>query len=152
MPRPLLTGCAATAIAASVLALASLATSGSAASAATRQPDSGPPVSLAITSVTPTYATPGHPVTVSGTLTNTSRAPQPGLTVQLRSSDTPFDNRNELQEYADGTFPADEQIPGASTTLTRTLTPRATAACRRASSASTRSPPRPKTPASPRWS
>jgi hypothetical protein len=128
MPRPLLTGCAATAIAASVLALASLATSGSAASAATRQPDSGPPVSLAITSVTPTYATPGHPVTVSGTLTNTSRAPQPGLSVQLRSSDTPFDNRNELQEYADGTFPADEQIPGASTTLTRTLAPRASAA------------------------
>jgi uncharacterized protein DUF6049 len=127
MPRPLLTGCAATAIAASVLALAGLATSGSAASAATRQPGGGPPVSLAITSVTPTYATPGHTVTVSGTLTNTSRASLSGLSVQLRSSSTAFDSRNALQEYADGTFPADEPVPGAVTTVTQTLAPRATA-------------------------
>jgi hypothetical protein len=127
MPRPLLTGCAATAIAASVLALASLATSGSAASAATRQPGGGTPVSLAITSVTPTFATPGHTVTVSGTLTNTSRASLAGLSVQLRSSSTPFSSRNALQEYADGTFPADEPVPGAVTTVTEALAPRATA-------------------------
>jgi hypothetical protein len=133
MPRPLLTGGAATAIAASALALAALALYGGAASAATVQPPSSaqppagaPPVSLAITSVSPAYATPGTTVTVSGTLTNTSSTALPGLSVQLRSG-AQFDSRNELQEYADGSYLADEPVPGAVTALTKTLAPRATA-------------------------
>jgi Family of unknown function (DUF6049) len=135
MPRPLLTGFAATAIAATALALSGLALSGSAASAATAQPPSraqapggAPPVSLAITSVNPAYAMPGQTVTVSGTITNTSSQAMPGLSVQLRSSGTPFSNRSDLQEYANGNLPAaDLPVPGAVTTLSGTLAPRATA-------------------------
>jgi hypothetical protein len=128
MPRPLLTGCAVMAIAASALALAGLASPGRAADAATAQPPSGaPPVSLAITSVGPQYATPGAVVTVSGTITNASAQAMPDLSIQLRSSGTPFNNRNDLQEYADGTLLADQPVPGAVTTLSQTLAPRATA-------------------------
>jgi hypothetical protein len=123
MPRPLLTGCAAAAIAAATLAL-----SGGAASAATGQSPAGaPPVSLAITAVGPQYATPGAVVTVTGTITNDSAQPMPGLSIQLRSSSMPFGNRNDLQEYADGSLLADQPVPGAVTTLSRTLAPRATA-------------------------
>jgi Family of unknown function (DUF6049) len=117
MPRPLLTGCAAMAIAASALTLAGLAVHVSAATAAAAQPAGAPPVSLAITSVSPTYATPGGTVTVSGTLTNSSNRTMSGLSIQLRSSGTPFDSRSELQEYADGTFLADEPVAGAVTTM-----------------------------------
>jgi hypothetical protein len=127
MPRPLLTGCAATAIAVSALALAGLASPGSAATAATTQPSGTPPVSIAITSVSPSFAMPGQTVKVSGTITNTSGKAVPGISVQLRSSATPFDNRNSLQEYADGTFPADQPVPGAVATLTKPLAARATA-------------------------
>ncbi len=126
MPRPLLTGCAVTAIAVPALALAGLALPGSAATAAAAQPAGAPPVSIAITSVSPSYAMPGQTVKVSGTMTNTSAAAMPDLSVQLRSSSTPFGSRNALQEYADGTFPADEPVAGAVTTLTKPLAPHAT--------------------------
>jgi len=125
MPRPPLTGCAALAVAASVLALAGLAGSRSAASAATAQPGRRP-VSLAITSVTPAYAQPGHKVTVSGTLTNVSSAALEGLSVQLSSSSVPLLSRNGLQEYADGSVQDAAPIPGAFTDLPATLAPRAT--------------------------
>jgi hypothetical protein len=117
MPRPLLTGCAAMAIAVSALTLAGLAVHVSPATAAAAQSAGAPPVSLTITSVSPTYATPGGTVTVSGTLTNSSNRTMSGLSIQLRSSGTPFDSRSELQEYADGTFLADEPVPGAVTTM-----------------------------------
>jgi len=129
MPRPLLTGCAAAAIAATVLALPGLALPG-AVGAATAKPQAtaqsgAPSVSLAITSLSPQYATPGKTVTVSGTLTNTSSTPQSGLSVQLRSGD-PFDSRNQLQDYADGSYLGDEPVFGAVTTLAKTLAPRET--------------------------
>src|SRR6202034_2312868 len=117
MPRPLLTGCAAMAIAVSAMTLSGLAVHVSAATAAPAQPAGAPPVSLSITSVSPTYATPGGTVTVSGTLTNSSNRTMSGMSIQLRSSGTPFDSRRELQEYADGTFLADEPVPGAGTTM-----------------------------------
>jgi Family of unknown function (DUF6049) len=117
MPRPLLTGCAAMAIAVSAMTLSGLAVHVSAATAAPAQPAGAPPVSLSITSVSPTYATPGGTVTVSGTLTNSSSRTMSGLSIQLRSSGTPFDSRSELQEYADGTFLADEPVAGAVTTM-----------------------------------
>ncbi|MGC1288462.1 MAG: DUF6049 family protein, partial [Streptosporangiaceae bacterium] len=126
MPRPLLTGCAAMAIAVSALTLAGLAVPVSAATAAAAQPAGAPPVSVAITSVSPTYATPGGTVTVSGTLTNSSNRTMSGLSIQLRSSGTPFDSRGELQEYADGTFLADEPVAGAVTALKKPLAGRAT--------------------------
>jgi hypothetical protein len=127
MSRPLLTGCAAAAVAATVLAL-----SGAAASAATAKPQGtaqapsgAPTVSLAITSVSPGYATPGKTVTVSGTLTNVSSTPQSGLSIQLRSG-AAFDSRNQLQDYADGSYLGDEPVFGEVTTLPGTLAPRAT--------------------------
>ena len=105
------------AFAVSALTLAGLAVPVSAATEAAAQPAGAPPVSVAITSVSPTYATPGGTVTVSGTLTNSSDRTMSGLSIQLRSSGTPFDSRSELQEYADGTFLADEPVAGAVTTL-----------------------------------
>jgi hypothetical protein len=126
MPRPLLTGCAAIAVAASLLALAGLAPSAGAATAATAQSAGTPQVSLAITSISPAYARPGKPVTVTGTLTNDSSTALQGLAVQLGSSSVPLGSRNLLQEYADGTFVDDLQVPGAVTDLA-TLAPRATA-------------------------
>ena len=105
------------AIAVSAMTLSGLAVHVSAATAAPAQPAGAPPVSLSITSVSPTYATPGGTVTVSGTLTNSSSRTMSGLSIQLRSSGTPFDSRSELQEYADGTFLADEPVAGAVTTM-----------------------------------
>jgi Family of unknown function (DUF6049) len=126
MPRPLLTGCAAMAIAVSAVTLAGLAMPVSAATATGAQPNAAPPVSLAITSVSPTYARPGETVTVSGTLTNSSSKAMSGLSIQLRSSATPFSSRGSLQEYADGTFPADEPLTGADTILKKPLAARTT--------------------------
>jgi Family of unknown function (DUF6049) len=126
MPRLLLTGCAAMTIAASALAVVGLAAQVSAATAAEAQSAGAPPVSLAITSVTPTYARPGSTVTVSGTITNSSNRAMSGLSIQLRSSSTAFDSRSELQEYADGTFLADEPVSGATAKL-KPLPARATA-------------------------
>jgi hypothetical protein len=126
MPRPLLTGCAAMAIAVSALALSGFGVPASAATTAAVQPNGAPPVSLAITSVSPTYARPNETVTVSGTLTNVSDRSMSGLSIQLRSSPNPFTSRGSLQEYADGTFPADEPVAGAVTPLKEPVAPRAT--------------------------
>jgi hypothetical protein len=125
MPRPPLTGCAALAVAASVLALAGLAGSPSAASAATAQPG-GARVSLAITSVTPSYARPDQKVTVSGTLTNVSSGALDDLSVELSSSSFPLESRNELQEYAHGSIQVTAPVTGAVTDLPSRLAPRAT--------------------------
>jgi Family of unknown function (DUF6049) len=122
MPRPLLTGAAATAIAACVVVLSALALPGSATAAAGRPQDatSSSPVTVTITSVNPQFAQPGKTVTVSGTLSNTTGDPISGLSVQLLSSSSPFGNRTELQDYSDGDFfdeesavaNADYQLPG----------------------------------------
>jgi hypothetical protein len=116
----------AVAIAPAALALAA---AGPAAAGAGRgrQPGGELPVSLAITSVSPGYVAPGKPVIVIGTMTNTSRAPITGLTVQLRSSRTPFHSRGELQFYADGEAIADSPVPGAVAPIPGTLAPHQTA-------------------------
>jgi hypothetical protein len=94
---------------------------------AARQPGTLP-VSLAITSIRPGYVTPGKPVTVTGSVTNTSRAPITGITVRLRSSRTAFSSRDGLQVYADGaTVTADSPVAGAQTAALGTLAPHATA-------------------------
>jgi Family of unknown function (DUF6049) len=126
MPRPLLTGCAAAAVGACVLALAGLASPADAATMATAQPAGTPQVSLAITSLTPAYATPGKTVTVTGTLTNDSGAALQDLSVQLDSSSVTIESRNELQEYANGSVQLAVPIADAVTDLPATLAPRAT--------------------------
>jgi hypothetical protein len=126
MPRPLLTGCAAMAIAVSAVALGGLGLPAGAATTAAAQPNGAPPVSLAITSVSPTYARPNETVTVSGTLTNVSGRAMSGLSIQLRSSPNAFTSRGSLQEYADGTFPADQPVTGAVTALKQPVPARST--------------------------
>jgi hypothetical protein len=122
MPRRLLTRSAATAVAACAVVLSSAA-----ASTAATQQANAVPVSVAITSVSPDYATPGKPVTVSGTLTNISSGTITGLSIRLRSSAGFFTSRQELQEYADGNIPYfDQQLPGLDKPLTNPLAPRET--------------------------
>jgi hypothetical protein len=131
MPRPLLTGWAARAIAITAAALAIVAVSAGAASAAggaggAARQASAAPVSLAITSVNPAYARPGKTVTVSGTLTNTTGAAMSGVSVQILSSGSRFTSRIQMQEYADGSLLLDSPIFGAVTNLSGTLAAGAT--------------------------
>jgi hypothetical protein len=87
----------------------------------------GSPVSVVITSVSPTYARPGHRVTVQGTVTNTSPAALSDLKVQLRSSSSAFSNRDQLQQYADGSdLNADSPERAALAAIPGTLRPGAT--------------------------
>jgi hypothetical protein len=128
VPRPLLAGAAAVvacglAVSGPVLAFPAPAV---ASSAAGQQPAGSSPVSVAITSVNPQYAEPGKTVRVSGTLTNTSPDPISGLSVQLLSSSSAFDNRSELQQYARGTFTDGSPVLGADTLLSGSLAPHAT--------------------------
>lgn len=67
-------------------------------------------VSVVIESVSPQWATPNHSVTVTGIVRNGTATGQKGLTVQLRSSATPFGNRDELGLYAAGSYPADYPV------------------------------------------
>ncbi len=100
----------------------------SATAAARSQPPGGSlPVSIAITSIAPGYVMPGKPVTVMGSVTNTSRAPITGMTVRLRSSGTPFTNRDALQVYADGAPVPDFPVTRAVTSIPGALAPHATA-------------------------
>ncbi len=121
--------------AATMPAVIAVTAAGPAAAAATapaaRQPAGGLPVSLTIRSVSPAYLTPGMPVTVTGSVTNTSRAPIRGMTVRLRSSRTAISSRDGLQVYADGTTSgADSPVPGAVTSIPGPLGPHATAGWR----------------------
>jgi hypothetical protein len=71
------------------------------------------PVSLAITSVSPGYASPGKTVRVTGAVTNNSSAVMTGISVKLRSSGTPLRYRDQLQEYVEGQLYADSYEPRA---------------------------------------
>jgi hypothetical protein len=128
MRRPPLTRSAARAraiaVALCVLALSGVTLSGAAASVAAARQAGGVPVSLAITSVSPDFASPGKPVTVTGTVTNTSDSQLSGLSISLRSSGFPFLSRAALDEYANGTTQNDRWL-GISTDL-KPLAPRAT--------------------------
>jgi len=129
MPRPLLTGWTARAIATAAAALVSVAATAGAANAsgAAAGQAQSQPVSLAITSVNPVYARPGKPVTVEGTLTNTSTAPMSGLSVQILSSGSRFSSRYLMQQYVNGSYDIASPLPGAVTNLSRRLAPGATA-------------------------
>jgi Family of unknown function (DUF6049) len=128
MRRPPLTRSAARAraIAAAlcVLALSGVTLSGAAASVAAARQAGGVPVALAITSVSPDFASPGKPVTVTGTVTNISDSQLGGLSILLRSSGFPFTSRAALHDYASGTTQNDRWL-GISTDL-KPLAPRAT--------------------------
>jgi len=81
------------------------------------------PAAVTITSVSPAYARPGQKVTVSGVLRNTSATPVSGITVQLRSSSQAITDRDDLDNYADGSGPSDVLEPGALTRIRGPVAP-----------------------------
>src|SRR5215467_8245604 len=77
------------------------------------------PLSVTITSIGPTYATPKGKVTVSGTVTNTTAVAAPGLSVQLWSSSVRFPDRAAMASYLTAPTGAgvDSQLPNSVQTL-----------------------------------
>ena len=86
----------------------------------------GQRVSVAITGLSPQIARPGQRLTVQGTVSNGTSAPVTGLSVQLRSSASPFISRGSLAEYTAGTLLADLPVPGTRVRLRGGLAPGAT--------------------------
>ena len=80
-------------------------------------------VTIGITSVSPQVARPGQPVTVQGTVSNLTRSPVSGLSVQLQSSSTPLGSRGALSEYAAGNLQVFLTLAGAPAQLAGTLAP-----------------------------
>jgi hypothetical protein len=68
-------------------------------------------VSIAITSVTPTFAGPGGRVTVSGAVTNPTAAALTGLSVQLWSSPIRFTTRADMESYLTAQSPPGVDSP-----------------------------------------
>jgi hypothetical protein len=72
------------------------------------------PVSVAITDLSPRWASPGATITVRGWLTNSSGKWVSRPAVQLESSAAPLDGLAALEPYADGQGPVLSDVPGAS--------------------------------------
>jgi len=83
------------------------------------------PASVVIDSVSPQVARPDSKVTVSGTVTNTSRTSLPVVSVVLRSSASALVSRNDLTSYGQGTLNADTPV-GTPVTVANSLAPGAT--------------------------
>ncbi len=105
-------------VAAAALSVAPAAAS-SAGPAGRGQAGPAQPMSITITSMSPTYATPKGNVTVSGTVTNTTAAAATGLSVQLWSSSVRLPDRGAMASYL--TAPAgaavDSPLPKSVQTL-----------------------------------
>ena len=85
-------------VAAAALSVAPAAAS-SAGHAGRGQAGPAQPMSITITSISPTYATPKGKVTVSGTVTNTTGTAATGLSVQLWSSSVRLPDRAAMTSY-----------------------------------------------------
>jgi hypothetical protein len=107
-------------MACAAVALAALPLAAAAPAAAAGQ------VTVAITAISPQVAQPGQPVTVSGTVSNTTTAAVSGLSVQLRSSPSGLNSRGDMANYAAGNLPVDSFVNGAVAQLPGTLGPGAT--------------------------
>ena len=105
-------------VAAAVLSVAP-AVASSAGQAGRGQAGPAQPLSITITSISPTYATPKGKVTVSGTVTNTTGTAAAGLSVQLWSSSVRLPDRAAMVSYL--TAPAgaavDSPLPKSLQTL-----------------------------------
>jgi Family of unknown function (DUF6049) len=93
------TGIRLLALAAGVAAAALAAAPAAASSGEPGHPGAAAPLSIAITSVSPGYATPKGTVTVSGTVTNTTATAAAGLEVQLWSSGNRLANQDAMHSY-----------------------------------------------------
>jgi hypothetical protein len=79
-------------------------------------------LSVTIESVSPQWAAPGRTVTVTGIVRNGTAAAQVGTSIQLRSSDVHFNDRDELTLYQAGEYAAD--VPeGAAVPLPGVIAP-----------------------------
>ena len=76
-------------------------------------------MSITVTSISPTYATPKGKVTVSGTVTNTTAAAATGLSVQLWSSSVRLPDRAAMASYL--TAPAGAAVDSALRNSAQTL-------------------------------
>ena len=110
------------AVAAGVVAAAlSVAPAAASSAGPAGRAQAGPaqPMSITITSISPTYATPKGEVTVSGTVTNTTAAAATELSVQLWSSSVRLPDRAAMASYL--TAPAgaavDSPLPKSMQTL-----------------------------------
>jgi hypothetical protein len=83
-------------------------------------------VSVAITAISPDIARPGQPVTVSGTVSNSTAGAVSGLSVQLRSSGSGLNSRGDMTNYAAGNLLVDSLVNGAVAQLPGPLGPGAT--------------------------
>lgn len=113
------------AVAGVIVALSVLPLLATAAGAATAR-SSSPRVAVAITSISPQIARPGHRITVSGIVSNPTGNTVSSLAVQLWSSSGRFTTRSQLASYAAGNLQVDSPVTGAVTQLTGTLRPGAT--------------------------
>jgi hypothetical protein len=108
-------------VAAAALSVAPAAASSAAPTGPAGPGRAGPaqPLSITVTSMSPTYATPKGKVTVSGTITNTTAAAATGLTAELFSSSVRFPDRGAMASYL--TAPAgaavDSPLPKSVATL-----------------------------------
>jgi hypothetical protein len=75
-------------------------------------------IGVAITGMSPSYATSGSTVTVAGTLANHTGAPVTGITVQAQTSSDVFNTRSEMTSFsATGSYPYLLQPAGLSEVL-----------------------------------
>lgn len=83
-----------------------LAGGGAAARASVFRTASQPnvPVALAVTSVSPSYASPDRTITVKGVVRNVSGAAVSGLSIRMWWSRTPFTSRINVEDFALGTY------------------------------------------------
>jgi len=99
------------ALAVAIAAAALAAAPAAASSGGPARPGAALPLSVAITSVSPGYATAKGTVTVSGTVTNTTGTAAAGLAVQLWSSSIRLANRDAMDSYLSATEATDGESP-----------------------------------------
>src|SRR5215831_9820903 len=118
-PRALVALAAGVVVAALSVAPAAASSAGPARPTGPGQAGPAQPLSVAITSISPTYATPKGKVTVSGTVTNTTAVAATGLSVQLWSSSVRFPDRAAMASYLTAPTGAgvDSQLPNSMQTL-----------------------------------
>src|SRR5215831_7724076 len=110
-PRALVALAAGVVVAVLSVAPAAASSAGPAGPAGPGQAGPAQPLSISITSMSPTYAAPKGKVTVSGTVTNTTATAATQLTVQLWSSSVRFPDRDAMASYL--TAPAGAAVDSA---------------------------------------
>jgi hypothetical protein len=109
MARTYVARFAAAAAVASAVAVPLIASSGQDAVAGS---GSRPPLSLTVTSVTPSFATPGQTLTIKGRVRNNSKTSLSDLSIQLLASAVAFSDQTSLQQFVSGVYQAGGPVSG----------------------------------------